>query len=974
MSTSPPTRHRPQVGRHRYRVFLSSTFDDLRPYREVVIKAVRTAGYDVDPMEDWTADPREPTDFSTDRLEDTDVCILLVAFRRGFIPPGGARSITQQEYDFAFAEKIPILPLLLDEAVAWPEKWDERQCDPELAAWRKTLRNKHGSPLFPAEPEKLAIAVLQALSRWREELAPERKGPHPVANLPVPHTRFFGRESEVRDLAELLNAGHRLVTVLALGGYGKSRLALETARRLVEGSSRVAVFVDLTEAETLPEIAIFTANALGLSLERASESDPLRLVEQVLRKWAGILILDNFEQVVEFATDTVSRWSQAAPEVQFLVTSRVPLHLDGEAIFKLNPLPAPRLGAGADPNENADNPAVQLFADRARKHRPDFKVTPEALADVVSICQRVECQPLLIEIAASLMKRLRLARLVEELSQEDWLDKLETPELPFRKKEGGAALRVMTLSYELLSPDAQTAFTQAGVFRGGFDEPAARKVVELAKPKLLAQAMDELVDHCFLKYDPETERYSPYAQTLLEFGRRFWPGEGHPVPEALGERWAKHYLGVTLARNQRLYTARAAEALRELEADRENMLESQLWSARGGRAEFAADLMLASVPLLSTRGPFAMARDRLEETLTAAAQADPPRRCRLLGELCTILRGMGDLVAAQKRASAALILADGCGDRFLLGQCRRWYATVVGDHDQAVEGLREALAIFEEFDTPANPEAGRLVGLSKAFLGYVLDQQGAYRESLRCHTEAESRLRKLGNVYDLGFVRNAMGLAFWHSGQPRKAIEEFQQAERMQEELGNRLWTAGAITNRGLALTDLDETLEAVACFDRALGMLQEVGNRAWVAVNRGGRGRALARAGELDAGLEQMLWAEEKAEESGNTADAAMHAGFRGRVLCLAGRHPEAIDALGRSIRLAEQARCTGALRHMGNLAHYAFSCLREGQAEQARQAAAAAEELARKHQVDESHPLPSVAEGLGLLATTRRELGGMR
>src|SRR5499433_1641040 len=113
-----------------YRAFVSSTFVDLKEHRAHVISSLRRAGFAVDPMEDWTADSDEPKKFSQDRLNGCDLCVLLVEFRRGYVPDGEPLSITQLEYEAARKQGIDILPFMLDEDTAWRAKLDEREKDP----------------------------------------------------------------------------------------------------------------------------------------------------------------------------------------------------------------------------------------------------------------------------------------------------------------------------------------------------------------------------------------------------------------------------------------------------------------------------------------------------------------------------------------------------------------------------------------------------------------------------------------------------------------------------------------------------------------------------------------------------------------------------------------------------------------------------------------------------------------------------
>jgi DNA polymerase III delta prime subunit len=148
------------------KVFVSSTYIDLKDHRQRVITQLHRAGYHVDPMEDWTSAANEPRQFSLERLDGCQACVLLVGFRRGFVPPGHTRSITQMEYDHARACGIDVLPFLLDDGVTgWPEPYDDRTTDPLLKEWREALGLRHGVERFTADPT--SVDVLPALIRWQ---------------------------------------------------------------------------------------------------------------------------------------------------------------------------------------------------------------------------------------------------------------------------------------------------------------------------------------------------------------------------------------------------------------------------------------------------------------------------------------------------------------------------------------------------------------------------------------------------------------------------------------------------------------------------------------------------------------------------------------------------------------------------------------------------------------------------------------
>src|SRR5262245_33752249 len=197
-----------------YRAFVSSTFVDLKDHRAHVIGSLRRAGFSVDPMEDWTADSDEPKNFSQDRLNGCDLCVLLVAFRRGYVPDGEMHSITQLEYEAALKQGIDILPFMLDENAPWQRNFDELEKDPEIVKWRADLRKRHGVQPFGLEP--WSIDMTGSLGRWlttrdagqteksniRRINWPEDKSPYPgLFSFDQDYAElFFGRDQEVAEL------------------------------------------------------------------------------------------------------------------------------------------------------------------------------------------------------------------------------------------------------------------------------------------------------------------------------------------------------------------------------------------------------------------------------------------------------------------------------------------------------------------------------------------------------------------------------------------------------------------------------------------------------------------------------------------------------------------------------------------------------------------------------------------------------
>ncbi len=161
-----------------YKAFVSSTYQDLEAHRARVIEALRQAGIQVDPMEEWTAARDEPKRFSQDRLDGCDLCVLLVALRRGHVPEGESLSITQLEYEAARKSGVDVLAFLLDEEAPWPRRFDELGTDAKLRTWRQALMERHGVGFFGLEPD--SVEIEPALLRWlteKQAAAPSGVGP-----------------------------------------------------------------------------------------------------------------------------------------------------------------------------------------------------------------------------------------------------------------------------------------------------------------------------------------------------------------------------------------------------------------------------------------------------------------------------------------------------------------------------------------------------------------------------------------------------------------------------------------------------------------------------------------------------------------------------------------------------------------------------------------------------------------------------
>ena len=333
--------------------------------------------------------------------------------------------------------------------------------------------------------------------------------------LPADASAFIGRRRELDELIALLpNA--RMVTLAGTGGVGKTRMALELARRAAASYSDGAALVELS-AVTDPEL-VADALAAALDVHALSGQKVLDAVADYLVRRSLLLVVDNCEHVLEATAEILDRLLRQAPALCVLATSRAPLRVAGELLFRVPSLQMPDPEHLCEPRELLEYEAVRLFVERAGAAAPGFVLDDQNARDVARICFRLDGLPLALELAAARLGALGPAAIADRLDDRFRVLRTASRRAPTRQR---TLLAALDWSYDLLEEDERTLLQRLAVFSGGFELEAAETVCAGAGLDRLdiADVLGRLVEKSMVVADARNSRERRYR--LLETVRMY---------------------------------------------------------------------------------------------------------------------------------------------------------------------------------------------------------------------------------------------------------------------------------------------------------------------------------------------------------------------------------------------------------------------------------------------------------------------
>jgi predicted ATPase/class 3 adenylate cyclase len=701
-------------------------------------------------------------------------------------------------------------------------------------------------------------------------------------NLPLQPTPLIGREKEVSEVCQQLSRPEvRLLTLTGAGGTGKTRLGLQAGAELTQQFEDGVFFVSLAAIRDPQLVVGAVAGTLGV--KEAGGQPLLQSLEDYLGEKRMLLLVDNFEQVLE-AAPVVTELLSGAPNLKVLATSRIPLRLYGEHEYAVPPLALPDPERPPSVKRLTQYEAVRLFVERAQAAKADFSVTNDNAPAVAEICYRLDGLPLAIELAAARIKLLTPQAMLGRFGNRLKLLTGGARDLPERQRTLRSTIE---WSYGLLGEGEKVLFARLSVFAGGRTLEAIEAIcnAEGELPVDVLDGLGSLVDENLLKQEEGVggEPRFVMLETIHEFAREKL--QESDEGEDIRRLHAEYFLALAEEAEPAVEGAEQDTWIERLETEHDNIRAALSWSLeQRGDADSGLRMGAALGEFWYLRGYVGEGRRRLDEALAKPGWSSVAARGGALTRVSWLAYLQGDLDRAVEASEEGLrldgveLLRSGSGDN-LAAELMRTLGIAVsgqsifgsipdrGNSDRAIELYEKSLAI----DREAGNARGAAVSLF--CLGDELKGRGDFGRALEIYEEAMRQCRESGDPTLLASILAHVGYTFMLQGDLERAMAVGEEAAAMLREQEHRFYLAEVLYTLGWVALLQSNHKRAKSLYEESLQLCLDVGDKiavpgclealACAAAARGEAERVATLFGSAQALREATGYREASAEQA---------------------------------------------------------------------------------------------------------------